>query len=343
MSPKTFTALALAAIASLVLAAVIHASANPWLAGAAIGDRLFPVLTRDITRAQFVTVQQGDKSILIEKKGEDWFLKDRGGYPANPERMRPLLLRLANAQIVDPKTKNPERHKLLELEDPSLKDAKSRLVRVADAQNRALVDIIVGKRSPEQIGAGKGTTFVRRPNQNETWLVNAELDPVPLVPYWVDATMFETHVGKAQGVTVEIPGEKPVEVGKAQEGKVATWAVTNVPEGMKLKYEFAADDMLNAFSRMELEDVRRAISIPANVKPTGVSTYRDTKGLEIIASMYGAGEDRWLKIHAKGSTDESKKEADEINAKVKDWDYKIGTWKLDQMFKKADELYDKAS
>lgn len=342
MSPKTFTTLALTSIGALVLAAVLHASANTWLSQAAIGDRLFPVMTRDIARANLVTVMQGDKSIQIEKKGEDWFLKDRGGYRANPERMRPLLLRLANAEIVDPKTRNPERHKILELEDPKLKDAKSRHVRVSDTQDRALVDIIIGKRSSEMLGTGKGGTYVRRPGQNETWLVNAELDPVPLVPYWVDATMFETHVGKAQGVTVEIPGERPIEVGKAPEGKTATWAVTNVPDGMKLKYEFAADDMLNAFSRMELEDVRRAIAIPADVKPAGVSTFRDTKGLEIIATMYGTGEDRWLKITAKGSTDEAKKEADEINAKVKDWDYKIGTWKLDQMFKKGADLYEKA-
>lgn len=343
MSPKTFTSLALASVASLILAAAIHASANPWISGAAIGERLFPVLGRDIARAQTVTVSQGDKSIVIEKKGDDWFLRDRGGYPANPERMRPLLVRLADAAIVDPKTRTPERHKLLDLDDPKASDAKSRLVRVTDTSDRALVDIIVGKRSSEQLGAGKGTTFVRRPNQNETWLVSVELDPTPLVPYWVDATMFETHVGKAQGVTVEIPGEKPVEVGKAPEGKTATWAVTTIPEGMKLKYEFAADDMLNAFSRMELEDVRRALPIPADVKPTGVSTFRDTKGLEILATMYGTGEDRWLKIHAKGSTDEFRKEADEINAKVKDWDYKIGSWKLDQMFKKGDELYEKAS
>lgn len=342
MTPRTFTSLALAAVGALIVAATLHATANAWLPGAASGDRLFPVLARDAARAQLVTVQQGDKSVVIERKGDSWSLKDRGGYPANPERIRVLLLRLANAEIVDPKTRNPERHKLLELEDPKGKEAKSRYVRIADAQDRALVDIVVGKRSSEMLGTGKGGTYVRRPNQNETWLVNVELDPTPLVPFWVDATMFETHVGKAQGVTVQIPGEKPVEVGKAPEGKTATWAVTNVPEGMKLKYEFAADDMLNAFSRMELEDVRRAIAIPADVKPTGVSTFRDTKGLEIVATMYGTGEDRWLKITAKGSTEESKKEADEINGKVKDWDYKIGSWKLDQMFKKADELYEKA-
>lgn len=342
MSPKSFIGLAIAAVVSLALAAVIHASANPWLSSATIGENLFPALARDAGRAQIVSIVQGDKSIVIEKKGDGWVLKDRGGYPASAERMRTLLLRIADAKIVDPKTRNPSLHKSLELEDPRQKDAKSRLVKVTDAQDRALVDIIIGKRSSEQLGTGKGGTFVRRPGQNETWLVSGEIDPTPLVPFWVDATMFETHVGKAKGTTVEIPGEKPIEVVRSPEGKTATWTIGNIPEGMKMKYEFAADDMLNAFSRMELEDVRPAMKIPPDVKPTGVSTYRDDKGLEIIATMYGTGEDRWLKIHATGTEGDPKTEADKINAKVKDWDYKIGTWKLDQMFKKADELFEKA-
>lgn len=340
MSPKTFTSLAIATVASLLLAAVIHSSANSWTPGAASGDKLLPALPRDAARAQVLTILQGDKSIVIEKKGNDWSLKDRGGYAASTEKVRSLLLRLSNAEIVDAKTRNPERHKMLELDDPKAKDAKARQIIVADDKGKALVDLVVGKRSSEQLGTGKGGTYVRRPGQNETWLVNVELDPTPLVPFWVDSTMFETHVGKAKGVTVEIPGEAPVEVAKA-EGGTATWTVANIPEGMKLKYQFAADDMLNAFSRMELEDVRRAVAIAADVKPTGVSTFRDDKGLQIVATMYGTGEDRWLKIVAKGEGD-AKAEADAINAKVKDWDYKIGSWKLDQMFKKADDLYEKA-
>jgi hypothetical protein len=342
MSPKTFTGLAIAAVASLVLAAVIHASANSWVPGAASGDKLFPVLPRDAARAAIVTITQGSKSIAIERNGDNWSLKDRGGYPASAEKIRALLLRLANAEIVDAKTRNPERHNMLDLGDPKAPDAKSRLITVTDDKGRSLVDIIVGKRSSEQLGTGKGGTYVRRPNQNETWLVNVELDPTPAVPFWVDTTMFETHVGKAKGVTVEIPGEKPIEVVKAPEGKIATWTIANIPEGMKLKYDYAGDDMLNAFSRMELEDVRRAVQMPPGVKPTGVSTYRDDKGLEIIATVYGTGDDRWMKIMAKGTEGDPKTEADKINEKVKDWDYKIGTWKLDQMFKKPDELFEKA-
>ena len=111
------------AIGALGLAAMVHTRADSWDSGVAAGAKLLPSLQRDMPRIATITLKQGANTVTIERKGEAWSLKDRGGYPVQGERVRALLVKLADAELIDRKTRNPERFALLELEDLSAKDA----------------------------------------------------------------------------------------------------------------------------------------------------------------------------------------------------------------------------
>ena len=76
--------------------------------------------------------------------------------------MRALLVKLAEAELVEGKTRNKDRYALLELEDPAAKDAKSRLLRLLDDKGVVIAEAIVGKKRFDAFGGSKSGTYVRK-------------------------------------------------------------------------------------------------------------------------------------------------------------------------------------
>ena len=299
MNPRLFTGLAVAAVGSLILAALVHASSDSWSSGVAGGARLFPSFRGDVARIQTVTLKQGGQTLVLERKGDVWNVKDRGGFPVQGSKVGNLLAKLEAAELVDRKTKNPERFPLLELEDPAAKDAKSRYIAVADDKGRTFAEAIVGKRSTEQFGAGKGGTYVRRPSANETWLVNAEIDVNTAVNQWVDTTIFEAEIAKVARVSSEAPGEAKLVI-EREAGKPANkdgYKLADMPAGKKLKQEYALEDIVNAFARVEFEDVRKPPATPA-AGPVSVTQFEADDGLRIALRSVSEGEARWATVEA---------------------------------------------
>ena len=344
MTPKLFTGLAAAALGSLLLAALVHTRAESWSEGVASGTRLMPSLQRDLPRLATITMKQGSQSVTLERKpdkgGEAWSLKDRGGYPVQGERVRALLLKLVDAELVDRKTRNPDRFGLLELEDMSVKDAKTRQLTLADDKGQKLADLLVGKRSVEQFAAGKGGTYVRRPAEKETWVVNSEIDLPTAVNQWVDTSIFEAQVAQVRKVEVSLEGTPSFaierEAGKPA-GKDAYKLAGGIGEGKKLKSDWTLEDVVNAFARVELEDVRRPVKPAADAKPASIATYEMENGGKITVTVRSEGEARWAIVQATGEGD-AKAVADAVNKRAEGWEFRLPSWKYEQIFKKAADL-----
>jgi hypothetical protein len=138
MTPRNFVYLAVAAALSLLFAVVSYASNNQWSSGKAAGDKLFPRLTSEASQIAAIEVRQGDKEVVLERTGGSWVVKNRSGYPADPVKVRTLVVRMAEADLIERKTTRPDRYAALELDDPAGKDAKSRLVKMVGVSGNVI-------------------------------------------------------------------------------------------------------------------------------------------------------------------------------------------------------------
>jgi len=338
MKPTTFTGLAVAAVASVCLAVLAYASANTWVTHEPGGARLFPALPNDAGRVASMMLAKGEQTLTLERRGEAWTIKEREGYPASPDKVRALMVKLAGAELLEPKTSNPERYSLLDLDDPAKKDAKSVLLRIADDKGASLAELVIGKRSQEQLGAGKSGTYVRKPGDPQTWLVNADISAQPTVSSWVDTTIFETDAAQIARIRIEIPGEAPLVLEKDKER--GAFKLSDMPAGKKLKYEGALGQIGDAFARIELEDVRKRADAPKR-EDVSVASIQAEGGSEVTARMRRDGDNRWLSLEAKGEG-EAKQAADKINGRVSGWEFKVPSWKADQIFKRRGDLFEAA-
>ena len=337
MTPRTFAGLAAAAVAITLLAFAVHASSNRWTPGSVSGEKLFPSLAGQAGKVAAIEIAQGEKKLTVTKSGTAWGIKERAGYPVRVEQVRAPILRLSNAELVEPKTRLKDRHALLELEDPAGKDAKSRRVRLLDEKGQPLADIVVGKRRAEAFGTGKSGTYVRRPNEIETWLSNADLE-LPLEPKdWLERQVLQIEAGKIARVTVEVPGEEPLTLERDGAAKRdAKYKIAALPEGRKLKAGANVDAIVSMMNQIDLDDVRKLEPAPADAK-VNVARFEADGGLKGVVRVRRDKDEAWLSLEVTGEGD-AKKTTDEISGRTKGWEYKVPTWKADGIFKKRADL-----
>jgi hypothetical protein len=340
MTPKQFVLLAIAAVASTLLALTTYALDNRWSQGEVAGAPLFSSLAAASGRVGAIEIKQGTSALTLERKGEAWGIKERAGYSADTDKVRALVLRLSQADLMEPKTSKPDRYALLELEDPAGKDAKSKLIRAIDTKGYVIAEVVTGKRRADAFGAGKGGTYVRKPGDPQTWLASGDIDAPTAVRDWIRPQVFDADSSKISKLTVEIDGEEPLKVERAgdKDGKDVKVAFVGLPpEGKKLKDTYAADTLLRAASAIEIDDVRKAV--PPAGKPGKVS-FETSDGLKVAFSLLKAEDaNYWLGITVAGEGD-AKKQADEIGARVHGWEFKVSPGKAESLLKRRADLID---
>ncbi|HEX5600336.1 MAG TPA: DUF4340 domain-containing protein, partial [Hyphomicrobiaceae bacterium] len=187
MKPKTFVITALAAVVSSIAAVVVYTTHNQWDQGRIAGEKLVPALASGEADVRSLVISHEGETITLESNADgQWTLKERDGYPADPDKVRSLLVKLAQAELIEAKTRMPDRHALLELEDPSAEGAKSRSLKILDGNGNVVADLIIGKRHWEAFGTGKSGTYVRKAGDAQTWLANVEFNLYARIRSWIE-------------------------------------------------------------------------------------------------------------------------------------------------------------
>jgi Domain of unknown function (DUF4340) len=334
MKPRTIAELGIVALVAIGVAAATYISQNRWSQAKVTGAPLFPGLASQGGKIARIELRQGDKKLALERKEQNWMLADRGGYPAKVEPVRTLLVRLAEAQLVEPKTRKSDRFGMLELEDAAAKDTKSREVRLLDQQGAVIAQAIIGKKRFDAFGASKSGTYVRWPDNAQAWLANADIEVSASVRDWVQPTLLDLEAAKIKAVTVEIPNEPALRI--EREGEGGKHKLMAIPEGKKLKQGADVDQVVRAVGSIELEDVRKPEGAAGEVSTARLEA---DGGLTVTLRLRKDGEDTWLSLTATGEGD-AKKTADDIAARSKDWEFKISPAKATAILKRPADLFE---
>jgi hypothetical protein len=335
MKPKTFVMIALAAVISGAAAVAAYTTYNQWDQGRVVGEKLVPALASgNVDVSSLVITREGNTLTLESNANGQWSIKERDSYPADPDKVRALLVKLAQAELIEAKTRMPDRHALLELEDPSSKDAKSRSLKLLDGSGKTIADLVIGKRRWDAFGSGKSGTYVRKAGDAQTWLANAEIDVRAEVRSWINPTLVETESDKIQTLTIHIPGEELLKIERDASDKSKTQFV-GLPADAKLKDTTAADGVLRAAARIDVDDVRKLDAPPSGDVST--VSFKNEQGLEITYWLRKDGDDYWLSIAASGEGD-AKEMAEKIRNQAKGWEYKITSTKAGSLLKRRADL-----
>ena len=133
MKQKQILGLGAAAVVLMGLAVYLSESRKP-AAEAPLAGPLAPGLEAGLNEVKQVVVQAaGGETITLQRGEAGWGVEEKQGYAADVGKLRELLLNLAQAQRIEPKTAVEASYPVLGVQDVQAEGASNVLLRVAGA------------------------------------------------------------------------------------------------------------------------------------------------------------------------------------------------------------------
>jgi hypothetical protein len=256
-------------------------------------------------------------------------------YAADSGKVRKLLLDLSALNIVEEKTRNPENYPALGVEDTTSSKATGTLVEaVTPARTFSL---IVGKPS----GAKSG--YVRVANTPQSLLAAPSITVDAEPKRWLDTKLFDVTQDRIKEIAVK-PADGPGYTASRANKDQPDFSVAEVPKGRELSSPAAADPIAGSLASVSLDDVQKAPAAPAAgaaPAPVSHSTFRTFDGLEIDVAGRKDGNLYWVTYTPRSTTKETEAEAQNLDSKLKGWEFEVPGYKYDGMFRPLEDLLKK--
>ena len=313
------------------------------------GRLMFPDLAPRLQQAAKIEVVHQGKPMVIEKREVNghvsWGLADRGGYPVQEIKLRSMLTALTELRLIEQRTSDPTEFATLGVEDPNGKDSNSNLLRVLDSSGKPLLALIIGHRRVRTGGNVPEEVYVRRPNEDQSWLAEGSLEVDSDPQLWLDRDIMNIDHSRIAKVVVT-RGSETLDFVRAND----KFALETPADHPKLD-NYKLEDVSRALELLTFEDVHPDTASPGD--PVGKSEFSTTDGLTVTASVYRAPPDAAAKPDAVvkpeadremlvrfGVTggDKAKAEADRLQARLAGWTYQVGAWKQKALVPSLDDL-----
>jgi Domain of unknown function (DUF4340) len=160
------------------------------------GASLCPRLAENLSSLSGLEIVGAGNQVLVslEFKNNEWSVLQKNNFPADTGKIKELVLMLANAKLLEPKTTKTEKYIELGVEDVSISNADSVLVKLI-LPNNDILSVIIGRKAKEFPG-----TYIRYPNDNQSWLSDFDykIDTDP--DHWIDKNLIHMPSDKLEKV-----------------------------------------------------------------------------------------------------------------------------------------------
>ena len=311
---------------------------------------LIPDLQERVNELEQLRVSgAGGEPIATLLRGDNsWRVEEANGYQADWNQLRTLLADLAQAEIVERKTANPDYYPRLGVEDTSAPDATGIMLEF----DSGLPALIVGNRSE-----GRDGHYVRMRDAAESVLIDRSLEVPRDSLEWLDRNII--HIADSEVVEVEIrhaDGERIV--ARKTSADDENFALQDIPEGREIQSAWTVNSLANGLASLSLEAVAPADDLDWSestrfglVTADGLRVDAELAAIEKGDEHEQADTEHWIRLQAglyqtavesgvvpPDSEDETNARAREVNRRVEGWAYGIPKFKYDGMTKRLEDL-----
>jgi hypothetical protein len=271
----------LAIIALLALAAAVFVARRDAPSGVlTAGGPLVAGLEESINEVDSIRLTSGGNQVIVSlKRGESgWTVAERGGYPADFDKLRRFLLDLARSKRVEAKTSVAENFARLGVEDITATEAKGIKLEIGGLAEPAA--LIIGQFT----GLSGEGTFVRDADGPQAWLASGSLVPDRNVGNWLARDLVDIPSSRIQQIRISQAGSTLVAAKSAPEDEHYTLA--DVPRGREVSSAFAVDALAGVLSALRLEDVSPAAELAPPETGRIEATYTTFDGLSVAVTAW---------------------------------------------------------
>jgi hypothetical protein len=346
MNPKAFAALAVVAVVAVgAAAAALYVQPN-YGGTQGAGSKIFPNLMDRVDSVYSIEVIHPEKTVHVNRKGDGWFIKEADDYPAMTKKVSKTLLDLAQLELYTPMTSLPERWEKLWVDDPTRKGGQAKQITLFDKDGKPIAQAIAGRNKFSVEGSSTGGLFIRRANENQSWLAKGSLDVNYEPRDWFDRAFMELQANRFKRIVVRHPGGEEIVVSKAEKGQ-PNYVIENLPAGRQMRSTAEADDYATTFSGFRVDDVVSAANKQLPADKTITADYETFDGLTVKTRLYIEDKVHWVTFEAVAAPNAQANEADkidpvkdaeQINQAAKGWVFDVSDYRLSALKKTMETM-----
>jgi hypothetical protein len=303
MSSKTLGILALLTVVLLVAAIIAYGSRR---GSGPTGERalLYPALADRINDVESIGILGPDGAFTIARSGDEWTVVEKGGYPAQFQKVKSAVVGVSELEIVEPKTSRPDLYERLGVSQPGEADARSMLLTLRDASGQEIVSLIVG----DQSTGSTNRRFVRRAGEEQSWLAQGDLSIDADAMEWIERNIVGIQRDRIQNVEITHPDGESVFIYRDSEDQ-RDFTVSDIPEDRELTFAGAAGGIATGLAFLRIEDVAR------------------------VAAEGASGAEG-----ADGMPKDIRAEAQTLSARLEGWSFRLATAQAANLRKRMEDL-----
>jgi hypothetical protein len=285
MNPRGLVALVSATC--LVVVAAVYVSKR---SGADRSTPEQPVLTSladSLDSVSEVRLSRGDgTATTLQRRDSGWFIAQRN-YPADPAKLRSLLINLSGLRMIERKTSDAARYATLGVEDAT--GAQSHSVRIEVVAGAHTWSLLLGK------AAEPNGSYVRVSGAAAALSVQPRLDVDPQPSHWIVPQLLDVAADRVQHVAIHPAGSASYWLARDVRA-VADLTLHGVPPGRKPASAPMVDGIAGVLARLNATDVKERAATP--LEHPSQASFRTFEGLQLDLDGYRDGGAAWVRIHA---------------------------------------------
>ena len=309
----------------------------------------FAALHKNPDAVAKIIIRDADNGFtLIRGDGGQWTAPDKFDYSVDRDKVRNLVVKMADMQLIEPKTARPDLYHRLEVGDLDAADAQSRYVRLESKDGTVLAEALFGKTVNHKTGPANTGIYLRPVGSERAWLVSSDLAIDTEPNKWLDSTIVDLASGVVRRVAVRPQASRPYAI-ERKEGE-DDFHVVDLPDDVAIKQN-DVNRIGSEFASLTFEDVKPKdqMSWPEAADTAKLETF-DNLGIE--ARLAKVEDKTWIQMSASYLGDEAddsedakaaRQRAADINQRVGKWVYQIPDYAADRLRRPLDELLEIAS
>jgi len=255
---------------------------------------LLPELIDRVNDVAAVHLESARDSVALRRDASgDWVVETSDGYPADFERVKRLVLTLAEMKIVEPKTRVADRYDRIGVSALDDDGSRATSVTLMDAAGEPIASLLVGDASD---GAATPGHYVRRPDAAQSYLVTGTFDYQAADRDWMDRTVVDIQPDRITRVEIE-PAEGEAYALSRDAGEDGELALVDLPDGMQERSRATTKSIGSFLAGLRFDDVKAAAStaLPA---PAMSATFVTDAGGVVEATGYELDGERVFTLEA---------------------------------------------
>lgn len=301
---------------------------------------LYPELFQQLSDINNITFKSEHDEFTLKRVGTDWVLDEYHDYLADDDLVRRILVDLADARILEPKTDDPELYSVLGVEGAD--NGGSSIVINLYSDDNPIAGLILGMARDLNVQtAGPQQFYVRRADEERSYLAEGYFNFSPVMLNWIDGQIMDIARERIARVDIIQPnGDTATLINLGEKDKFGT---LEDRENTIFRYQQLGYDIAGSLHQMRLEDVQPAADFSRGnaevvraefttydgLKVTSLTSFNDGFYFSTFRAEYAPAAaadvpEAIASLDVLKSAEEVQAEVAEINEKVEPWVYRLG-------------------